>query len=230
MSFLNDAFGIKITKYAIEKRLSILRAGDYITSRKYSRINKHGHITLYSLTKKSVSVITCLGRPVEQIRYGLPEDLMALHELAVTQTLYALALESLQGLYEVKFEDSAVLKQRRKKGSRDLIPDLYLELTFKDGHKTIMNIEIDMGTIISHKMVNRLRKPSRTDVFTLIFCTSEPRINRLREECRKTYIYHPELVYFALQKDFRERGFRGTKVVSIKGESAYLTLYEEKND
>ncbi len=221
MSLLPDLFGIKISRYAIEKRLSLLRADGYIISRKYMRLKQHGHKTLYSLTKKAVVVLTSLGHPVERIRYGLPEDIMALHELAITETLHTIAMEASQGLYNFVSTDSTVLKQLRQKWSGDLIPDLHLELSFKDGRKTTVNVEIDMGTILLHKMRNRLRLLSAGDDLVLVLCKVESRIKGLRE----AYIYKPELVYFVLQEDFNNGGFGNTRLMNINGEAMRLKLH-----
>jgi len=224
ISLLRGLAGIDISRCATEKRLSLLRADGYIVSRKYTRLKKHGKRTLYSLTKKSVDKLAFLGRRVEQIRYGLPADDMGLHELSITETLHALASESSQGLYKFRFTDSVVLRQVRKKGSRELIPDLYLELTFKDGRKTIINMEIDMGSIASQKMVDRVRELSEQEPLAVILCSSGSRINGLREACIKSYISRAEHVCFALQEDFKKGGFQRTSLININGESGHLKM------
>jgi hypothetical protein len=230
MSLLRDVFVIEISRHAFEKRVSILRADGYIISKKYVRIKKHGHKTLYSLTKKSVEVLAALGRPVEQLRYGLPSDPMALHELTITETLHSLVLDSAQALYKFRATDSAILKLCRKKRSREPIPDLRLELTFKDGHQIVINMEIDRGTIPSHRVGRRLRLLSDRKETILVLCSSKSRIAGLRKAYIDANIFHSEFIYFSLQEDFKHKGFQSTCLINMKGDTRYLNLHNQKKD
>ena len=223
-SLLLDVFKIDITRTALEKRLSVLRSGGYIQSKKYKQIEKHGNITLYTLTVKSVSVLTWQGQLIENIRWGLPSDTMSHHELAGTKALHSIIRGAARGLYNFRFIDSSILKQQRKPRSKSEIVDLALKLNFNDGGMRDINLEIDRSTVLAHEMAKRLKSLSDKREIVIVLCRTSLRIDSLIKICRDRF--YSDFVLFALQNEFNESAFEKAIFKNLQEEKCIIVLKE----
>lgn len=226
LSLLNNAYECAISETALLRRLSILHRAGYIATRKEPYRKRHGHFTIYALTKPAAQTLAELRYPNESIRIGMPAPYFVRHELNVTSVLHKIHLESSKGYYRYRFLDSSVLKQYRKKESRDPIPDLLLSLYFMNS-TVEMNIEVDLGTVLIPRMARRITDQADTPDFILIMCNGEARLQSLYEACSSSS-YGNEKVLLVLLRDFLKGGFRHTGLRTTQDETVRLKLDNEE--
>jgi hypothetical protein len=226
LGLLNHAFNYGISETALLRRLSILHRAGYIATRKEPYRKRHGHFTIYALTKPAAQTLAELSYPNESIRMDLPAAYFVRHELNVSSVLHMIHRESSKGYYRYRFLDSSVLKQYRKKESRDPIPDLLVSLYFKNS-TVEMNIEVDLGTVLIPKMARRIADQSETSDFILIMCNGEPRLQSLHEACSSSS-YVKDNILLVLLRDFLKGGFRHTGLRTIQDETVRLKLDNEE--
>jgi hypothetical protein len=226
MRLLCKVYGYAISDPALLRRLSILRRSGYITTRKEAFRKRHGHFTIYALTPIGASVLAELGLRVECIRVGLPKPFFVRHEINITHILHTVHEEKSSGHYKYNFMDSITLKQCRPKGSRTPIPDLQLSLDLSN--RTIdLNVEVDLGTVLIHKMEQRIESQAKGEKLLLIMCNSRLRLHNLIEACSRAYFYGQENVLFVLLEDFFSGGFRNADLITIRNEKGRLKLDDE---
>jgi hypothetical protein len=225
LGLLNHAFNYGMSETALLRRLSILHRAGYIATRREPYRKRHGHFTIYALTKPAAQALAELSYPNESIRMDLPATYFVRHELNVTSVLHRIHRESSQGFYRYRFLDSSVLKQYRKKESRDPIPDLRVSLYFKKNPTIEMNIEVDLGTVLIPRMARRIADQADTSDFILIMCNGEPRLQSIHEACSS---FTKDNVLLALLRDFLKGGFRHTGLRTIQDETVRLKLDNEE--
>ena len=227
LSLLNHVYNYGISETALLRRLSILHRAGYIATRREPYRKLHGHFTIYALTKSAAQILAEQSYPGECIRMDLPAAYFVRHEINVSSVLHRIHRESSKGHhYRYRFLDSSVLKQYRKKRSRDPIPDLLVNLYFKNS-TVDMNIEVDLGTVLIPKMARRIADQADTSDFIVIMCNCESRLQSLYEACSSSS-YGKNNILFAHLRDFLKGGFRHTGLRTIQDETIRFKLDNEE--
>jgi hypothetical protein len=227
-SLLNDAYGYAISEDALLRRLSILRRGGYIGTRKETYVGRHGRFTVYALTKTAARVLAEMSHyPIEQVRIGLPKPYFVRHELWVTNVLHEIEREIYKGHYKYSFVDSSVLKQCREKKSKAPIPDLKINLYRKSGDALTLFVEVDLGTVLTRKMVGRIQAHAKPGGRIVTVLCKKPRLHNLRCACDKSYFSGKGSVIFGELNEFCKNGFVDTTFMIFNGEPAHLNINNE---
>jgi len=208
---------------ALQGRLSALYRDKYIDRRRIPRCGNLPQVTIYALKISAARVLAEKDHQLESMRLGLPKPFFVKHEMSVTRFLHKVAEESLYGLYKYEYQDSNMLKKNRTKGTKTAVPDLRLTVMFRR-EIVIINIEIDLGTVLSSEMIARIAEQTRTGEMLLIVCTGKKRLANLKKACKTACFSGRYNVFFILLEDFVVGGFKDTALVNIDNKSIWMRL------
>jgi hypothetical protein len=220
------AYGYTFSLQVLFRRLSIDRRAGFIITRRISFSGRRGNYTAYAITKIAIEILTEFGHSCDEMRIGLPKTMFVNHEINVTKVLHIVHTESLEGFYKYNFVDSYLLKMERLKGSKKAIPDLKLIIRLKV--RTVeLNIEVDLGTVLTRKMIHRIVDQANDGNIVLIMCTSRKRLENLHQACSGANLYNRKNVLFVMAEDFYAGGLMNTDLLTMDDKLVRVNLEDE---
>lgn len=224
--YLWDEIGFHFTtEHALRQRLAQLAKSEYIQSKLYDNHSDGPKFALYVVGPAGIAYLTENAYTADEIRTLLPSQHTVAHELVVTDIVRTLQAESMQMEFPLKYyDDPACRSQRKLLGLKAPVPDLLLELKWKNAPLTHrVNIEVHMGTVPLLEVVDKALKQEWQ---TLFICNTTENMDKLW----KAMANRPELksmVYFTLISEFctKPGGIFGSNYMALNGRRVSLYPY-----